>query len=363
MGFILFRTDSSLEIGIGHVMRCLTLANEIKEQGCEVRFICRNHPGNLNDLIRNKGFQVFELPQPTEPFKETNTESLPRAEYAKWLGVSWQRDASETISLLGDQKPDWLIVDHYALDKSWETALRPKSEKIMVIDDLADREHDCDLLLDQNFYLDGNKRYSHLIPPACQKFIGPEYALLREEFRCVKRNYRKQKCESKRIFVFFGGSDFKNITTRFLEILSVEDFSEYVVDVVIGMKNPHKEIVKNKVLERPNTNLYIQVDNIAELMIHSDLCIGAGGATNLERMYLGLPSLVVTVAANQIESTRDLEKAGFLVSLGCEKNVTKNNILFIQERMLQALKLKIEKKKIMKNKMSEIVEELFKSVI
>jgi UDP-2,4-diacetamido-2,4,6-trideoxy-beta-L-altropyranose hydrolase len=344
-------------------MRCLTLAKELKDRGAEVCFICRSHIGNLNDLIRNNGFEVLELNSPSNKNQEELAILSPRGEYGKWLGVTWERDAEETFSALGKEQPDWLIVDHYALDKAWESTIRPKVEKIMVIDDLADREHDCDLLLDQNFYLDGNKRYSHLIPPACQKFIGPEYALLRQEFKCVKRNYRKQKGESKRIFVFFGGSDLKNITTRFLEILSIEDFSEYVVDVVIGMKNPHKEIVKNKVLERPNTNLYIQVDNIAELMMHSDLCIGAGGATNLERMYLGLPSLVVTVAANQIESTRDLEKAGFLVSLGCEKNVTKNNIVFVKERILQALKLKIEQEKIIKNQMSEVVEELFNSVI
>ena len=305
---VFFRTDSSLLIGTGHVMRCLTLANELQEQGCEVRFICRNHPGNLNDLIRNKGFQVFELPQPTEAFEETNTESLPRAEYAKWLGVSWQRDAAETISLLGDQKPDWLIVDHYALDKSWETALRPKAEKIMVIDDLADREHDCDLLLDQNYFIDGKNRYDKLTKPTCVKMLGPEYALLRNEFAETRKKLKHPANEVKRIFVFFGGTDPDDMTSKALIALSQPDLLFLEVDVVIGKTNPNLNKVIDLVNDRPKTTLHIQVENMAELMSKSDMALGAGGANTWERLCLKIPSLVVTIAQNQVPFTQLLHE-------------------------------------------------------
>ncbi len=324
----IFRTDASLQIGTGHVMRCLTLANELKEQGCEVGFICRNHPANLNDLIRSKGFQVFELPQPTEAFEETNTESLPRPEYAKWLGVSWQRDAAETISLLGDQKPHWLVVDHYALDKSWETALRPKVEKIMVIDDLADRIHDCDLLLDQNYFIDAKNRYDKLTRPTCVKLLGPEYALLRNEFAETRKKLTPPANKARRIFVFFGGTDPDDITSKALIALSQPDLLFLEVDVVIGETNPNRNKVIELVNIRPKTILYIQVDKMAELMSKSDMALGGGGVTTWERLCVKVPSLVVTVAQNQIPFTKVLHENRIQEWIGDSKTIDADKIRF-----------------------------------
>ena len=152
---IFIRADASVRIGSGHVMRCLTLAEELRDAGATVSFVSRAHSGNLNELIRNKGFQCHELPEAHALGTSIEKSYDSRSEYASWLGVSHQRDAEETIEAFCRLKPDWLIVDHYGLDENWEKIMRPHVGKIMVIDDLADRRHDCDLLLDQNYFAKG----------------------------------------------------------------------------------------------------------------------------------------------------------------------------------------------------------------
>ncbi len=142
---VIFRVDSSLKMGTGHVMRCLTLAQVLKDNGAKVEFICRKHKGNLIDKIRSSEFIVHEL----EVFEETEVDT--RLAHSHWLEATQQQDADDCIDILKAEKTDWLIVDHYALDEQWQKRLKPYYEKLMVIDDLADRKHQCDILLDQTF--------------------------------------------------------------------------------------------------------------------------------------------------------------------------------------------------------------------
>ena len=313
---VIIRADASTRIGSGHVMRCLTLAEELRDAGAEVSFISRMHSGNLNKLIREKGFSCHELPgAPTVESKEQYVQD-PRSEYASWLGVSQQQDARETIEAVGATQADWLIVDHYGLDEEWERLLRPHAAKIMVIDDLADRRHDCDLLLDQNLFIDAEKRYDELVSPACTKLLGPKYALLRKEFREARKNLRERTGEVKRVLVFLGGADPDNITGFSIEALSAPEFLHLQVVVVIGLQNPNREKIERLVHARPRTDLHIQAANMAELMSGADLAIGAGGSTTWERLYLGLPSIVIPIANNQIIPTKDLYDFGIIMSLG-----------------------------------------------
>ena len=148
---ILIRTDASLKIGSGHVMRCLSLAEALRGSGAEVRFVCRAHSGNLNDVIGKKEFKVHELSAPDlDEGREHYTEVA--EDYTRWFNVTQEQDATETLDVLNGERPDWLIIDHYGLDCDWENRLRPHVRKLMVIDDLANRQHDCDLLLDQNYF-------------------------------------------------------------------------------------------------------------------------------------------------------------------------------------------------------------------
>lgn len=323
---IIIRTDSSTKIGSGHVMRCLTLAEELRDAAVEVSFISRRHPGNLNDLIRGKGFHCHELPEVSAIQSNEQHVRDPRSEYASWLGVTQQQDARDTIEAIGATRADWLIVDHYGLDGEWERLLRLHATKIMVIDDLADRRHDCDLLLDQNLIIDGEKRYDELVSPACTKLLGPKYALLRKEFREAKKNLRERTGEVKRVLVFLGGADPENITGMAMEALSDPELIHLQVDVVIGSQNPHRGKIEKIVQARPGTTLHVQATNMAELMGVADLAIGAGGSTTWERLFLGLPSIVIAIAKNQILPTKDLCNFGTIASLGegCELSV--NNI-------------------------------------
>jgi UDP-2,4-diacetamido-2,4,6-trideoxy-beta-L-altropyranose hydrolase len=304
-------------------MRCLTLAEELRDVGAVVRFVSRDHPGNLNGLIRDKGFQCFELP----PAKEINENPYDtRSEYASWLGVSQQQDGKETIEALRGIRPDWLIVDHYGLDEEWEKLMRPHVNKIMVIDDLADRRHDCDLLLDQNYFINGEKRYDDLVPHSCTKLLGPKYALLRKEFRKARKNLSLRSGEVKRVLVFFGGTDPDNITRLAIEALSNPDLLHLQVDVVIGAQNPNRVAVEKVIQDRPGTSLHIQASNMAQLMSKADLAIGAGGSATWERLYLGLPSIVIPIAKNQIPSAKDLCHVGAIISLRGDEIILANCI-------------------------------------
>lgn len=320
---IIFRTDASLQIGSGHVMRCLTLADELQQRGAEIMFICREHCGHLIDLIEGKGYPVARLPQAEVPY----TPAPDDVAHAAWLGVSWQKDAAETVTALGTTKPHWLIVDHYALDGRWGGELRPRAGNIMVIDDLADRPHDCDLLLDQNLYLQMETRYDGLVAESCQRLLGPRYALLRPEFATARRNLRQRDGKVKRVLVFFGGVDPGGETQKALQVLASLPNREFAVDVVVGGGSMHKKQIQEFCATYPGFHYYCHVGNMAELMAAADLSVGAGGTATWERCAVGLPSLVLTVAENQKELAKNGAQDGLFFFLGDAPSVSPGKLL------------------------------------
>jgi len=204
--------------------------------------------------------------------------------------------------------------------------MRPVVDRIMVIDDLADRKHDCDLLLDQNYFPDPETRYHGLLPDKCQKLFGPEYALLRSECRQARAFCRMRGNGIARVLVYFGGNDPGNLTGMALEVLGRHELNHLLVDAVVGPNNPHLENLKKQAQTRHGTRLHIQPAFFVELMLRADLCIGAGGTTTWERLCLGLPSLVISTAANQVEVSRELSRLGRICYLGHKSNVTENDI-------------------------------------
>jgi UDP-2,4-diacetamido-2,4,6-trideoxy-beta-L-altropyranose hydrolase len=320
---IFFRTDAAINIGTGHVMRCLTLAEGLRNNGAKIIFICREHLGNLCSLIESRGYQLIRLPLPAIPSSSHNLV------YSHWLGVTQEEDAREVLLQLAeiDGVCDWLIVDHYALGATWEVSMRQFAKRIMVIDDLADRRHNCDLLLDQNFYEGEDTRYDKLVPGSCKKLLSPRYAMLREEFFNELPKVKQRAGELKRILVFFGGSDYDNETLKALQAIHLLDQPKICVDVILGVNFPFKSVIQEFASRMNQVVCHDYVDNMAELMASSDLYLGAAGITTWERCCLGLPSLVIAVASNQVGPMEQMERAGFVLFLGEGRNVTVDDIL------------------------------------
>lgn len=305
---IVFRVDASLQIGTGHVMRCLTLADVLKHKGAEVSFICREHAGNLISFIQDKGFSVFTLSVAKTENDESEKQE-PKLFHAKWLGASQQQDAEQCRIVLKQIEPDWLIVDHYAIDQTWQYCLKPTYKKLMVIDDLADRTHQCDVLLDQN-YGSTKRKYEALVPAHCLILAGTEFALLRPEF-ARWREYslqRRQAIRLKSVLITVGGVDPDNYTSRIMEQLAKSNLGEIKeILVVMGATAPHLKAVQEVAEKLPVTvQVKTNVSNMAELMAYSDLAIGAAGATTWERCCLGLPTIQLVVAENQKEIAQNL---------------------------------------------------------
>ena len=267
---VVFRADASVKWGTGHVMRCLALAEELQRHGMQVHFTCMEQPGHLIKMIKAQGYPC---------------------------------DTVGLVDAIPPVQGDWLIVDHYQLDFAWEVAMRKKFRHIMVIDDLANRKHDCDILLDQNDYLQDETRYGPLVPPHCISFLGPSYALFRREFiQAKKRSVAREKEKVQRILLSFGGTDPAGMTWTFLQWWSQSEFaqnSEMELTIVIGQYCVNREKIEQYCRANEKVTLHIQTTKMAQLLCEADIAIGAGGVSLWERCYLGVPSITVVVAENQ----------------------------------------------------------------
>lgn len=319
-----FRVDASVEIGLGHLTRCLTLANALVSRGIRSCFLMRSHAAGLVHMVEGAGHAVQLLADPARPAPETGDDALP---HAHWLPTTRQQDAEQTCSALAAiGAAEWLIVDHYALDARWERACRREGLRILVIDDLADRDHDCEMLLDQNLVQQMETRYRDRVPAACVQLLGPGYALLRPEFAAQRSLLTSRSGKIGRILICLGGSDPTNETAKALAAVASLAMPQLVVDVVIGSTNPNAASVDALCRQMSNVALHRGANNVAELMKLADLSIGAGGVMSLERCCLSLPVIAVDIAANQVPSLTMLARLGALIHLGSATSVTVQDI-------------------------------------
>lgn len=306
MTAVAFRADSSSEIGGGHVMRCLALADELRNLGSDVRFVCRELPGNLNRVIAERKFIVS---------------ALPAAPHAR--AVDWQTDASQTLAAL-PAAPAWLVVDHYCLGDAWERALRQTGAgNILAIDDLG-RPHECEVVLDQN--TTDRARYDDLVPAACRRLLGPDFALLQRAFVRQRRTIRKREGALERVLVSFGNADATNQTPKAMRALGEPQFSELAIDVVLGRSNANADKVREACTSLRNARFHLGVDNMAEMMAAADLAIGAAGSMTWERACLGLPALTLVCAENQRAPAETAARHGAAIDLGWRDDVTEQTI-------------------------------------
>lgn len=315
-------------------MRCLTLAKALHALGANCTFICREHKGHLIEKIRHEGFECIAFTKSCEIYDLANANGSALA-HADWLGASWQLDAEQTIQALDAENVDWLVVDHYALDKHWEEVLRTHAIKIMVIDDLADRPHDCDLLLDQNLVANFETRYQHLLSEQSATLLGPQYALLQPEYAELHPRTPPRTGPVKRIFVFFGGADHHNLNGRVISAFVKLKRDDIKLDVVVSSYSPYVAEIQSQAEPYANITVHGTRATLASLMLQADLAIGASGATSWERGCLGLPSLVITLAENQKPIAAELHQRGIVRWLGHYDAVT-------DDRLLDALQTAID---------------------
>lgn len=313
---VTFRTDASLEIGTGHVMRCLTLADALRRQGATCRFLMRRHAGHLETRVRAHGFDVTLLNGESSPHEIAAPIAPPP--HAHWLDGPWQTDAAETLAALGPYGTDWLIVDHYALDTAWEQHVAPACRRLMVIDDLVDRAHHCHLLLDQNLGRTAED-YAALVPTTCLVLSGPQHALLRPDFATWRPQSlsRRHPARLQHVLVAMGGIDPGNSTGRVLASLEQAPLPEGShVSVVLGRQAPWLDSVREQAAAlRWSSEVLVDIDHMARLMTDCDLAIGGAGGTAWERCCLGLPALLIVLAENQRAGAQALEKAGAALTL------------------------------------------------
>ena len=294
-----FRVDAGLSIGAGHLMRCIALADELKKNGAFITFICQPCISDLEKLITNRGYGLIKIE--TNSFHDNSA-----------IDSHWLKDAQETkkaLSILGGV--DWLVVDHYGIDAKWEKFIRPMVNSILVIDDLANRTHDCELLLDQNLHIDGSTRYKNYVSKDVRQLIGPGFALLRQEFIDVRSVQTYRDGVVRRLLIFFGGVDLENLTSHLLaDISSCFNTQDLIIDVVLGAACPHVESVALQCEKLSNVIFHYQTNNIAQLMATADLAIGGAGTAVWERCAIGVPSIIVPIADNQLPGLRAIGESG-----------------------------------------------------
>ena len=303
---VTFRADASLKIGSGHIFRCLSLAEGLRAKGAKCIFICKNHKNHLGVFIKSKGFKVYLIEANENDYNGDN-------KHSSWLGGSQLNDASQCKVILNKHQVDWIIVDHYALDFIWHNELRSTKAKIMVIDDLADRVHSSDVLLDQTF---GRKAddYTLLVKNNTKLLMGSKFALLRSEFKKIRK--KSLKLRKNRLFrnllISFGGYDKDNLTGQIIDKLIHCDLHEDTkITIIIGANSPWTNIINKKVKVLPWKTLVLSgVKDMAEIMCTSDLAIGSAGSTSWERCALGLPAIQIVSAVNQLIIAKNLENIG-----------------------------------------------------
>lgn len=300
MHTFVFRADASASLGGGHIMRCLALADELRRNGAECIFAHAGDTWNTVPALGLSGHASVELPN------SHDTDALSR-------------------SVPGGC--DWLVVDHYGWNSSDEAGCRPWARHILVIDDLADRPHDCDILLDQT-YGRSVSAYDKLAPAGCDLLLGSRYALLRPEFAAARplSLARRAPSQLQRILVSVGFTDPANVTETVLEGI-VGSSLPLMTDVVLGSSAPSLSRVRSIVETHHHTmTLHVDTSSMAELMSKADFCFGAAGSSSWERCCLGLPTALTIVAGNQIEISERLMDSGAIIALGLAKDLSSGDI-------------------------------------
>lgn len=279
-------------------MRCLALSDYLAGAGWSCAYACRGEAWKFVPPAAPPGVEVLVL--------RGDAGSEPAALEQKW------RDGCHI-----------LVVDHYERGIEFETACRPWAQKVMVIDDLVDRPHECDMLLDQNPGRTASD-YAGLVPDHCRLLLGPKFALIRQDFvdaRADSLSLRRRLGVPLRVIISFGALDGKNMIPVILRGLAETDI-DIEADVMIVAAAAHVAEIRDLISRLPfGVKLHVGSTNIAALLKRADVAIGAAGSSSWERCCLGVPCLVIATSERQRRIASDIGKTGAVLHLGWHEDI------------------------------------------
>lgn len=326
---IVFRCDSSNKIGNGHVKRCLFLAKELKKIGEQCIFFTINYSGNSINEIKSQGFDIKIIPKNTKTTSKKN--EVFDIEY----------DAQQTINLLSGIKPKLFVVDNYQLDINWEIIIKKHCYKLMVIDDLANRSHKCDIFLDHNLKENIADAYRFLIPNNCIKLFGPKYALVDLALNTTQKSIKIKTGKVQNILVSFSKGDLEGMTLKLLKaFISIRE-KEINIFFIVNNESPYYDQIKKIANKYCNIKILDYQKSLLPLMLKSDYAFGGGGVSCLERCCLGISSSVICLSKNQEELINTLSKKNLIRNLGDYKKIT---IKKLKDELYFVKNLKLDKK-------------------
>ena len=315
MEHIAFRVDATVNLASGHLMRCLTLANKLKERSAKIHitFITGQLQNQFKRSIIDTGFELHQF--------------AINADHADWHQTADIELCHQAVKQL--PPITLLVVDHYLLDIQWEQAMAPYCQKLLVIDDLANRQHDCDYLLDQTY---GRQvaDYLPLVPHHCQLLLGQPFMLLRDEFYKIRekaQQKRQQTSTIKHLLISLGGVDANNATGKILALLAnTPFFPDIFIDVIITSNAPHLAELQALNAKHRQIKFIVDCSEVAMAMFNADFAIGASGTSAWERCSLGLPSISVILAENQRNIGNILSDQGAHINLGNVESISDHSL-------------------------------------
>lgn len=298
------RTDATVEIGIGHVKRCLALAQALRAMGAELLFVMR--PGDVDAaaMVAAEGFDSCALSVPAGDFAPAADD----LSHAGWARVAWDADATETVAALSAWPPDWLIVDHYAFDARWQDAVRAGLGcRLAAVDDLADRPHSVDLLIDHGYAADHRAKYGAFAARVPRLLGGPHYALLGAVYADADRNPAAAPVRS--VGVFMGGVDAFDFSATTIRALRDALGFDGDIEVASTSANPHLAPLRTLAAAQ-RVELLLDRPELSGFFARHELHVGAGGGATWERCCIGAPTLAIVTAANQRAVLKPLAELG-----------------------------------------------------
>lgn len=316
---LLIRVDGGNYIGTGHIYRCLNLASYIKNANIE--FVCKNMNKNLQSLIlKNYKLNIIEK----------NNGDIISMDKKTWLCDTQINDANKTLKFIKNKNIDWVIIDHYSIDKDWEDLIKPFVKKIFVIEDYVNRKHNCDVLLNQLIY--DKLLYKDLVNETCNFILGKEYIILDKKYL---NNYKYNPGKIlKRISIFMGGSDKTNETLKIINLcnfLNKKFDYPFIFDVILGPNNNNIDNIQKLCNSLDKFILYYNINNIEEIYLKSDLCIGSAGISVFEKCILRIPSILICVDINQKNALKEFIDANITNYIG---TISNNYLLELESRLI-----------------------------